>query len=72
METPQSESRERAVWVWAAIAAGGALGIIGLIYLFYRDPGRRMNRLLLRCEDRIHHIEAALADLNESLQSTPS
>ena len=67
--TEESDSRE--VWMWVGIAAGAALGIAGVAYLIRRtDAPRSMERLLRRCEERIHSIESSLAGLESSLSSS--
>ncbi len=61
-------SQERELWVWIGIVAGLAVGVVGALYLIrHNDAAHRMDRLLRRCEDRIHNIEASLADLESSL-----
>lgn len=60
------ESRDNAVWIWSAVAAGVVLGAVGIIWLMqYRKPDRSMDRLLRRAYDRIEDIEASLATLME-------
>jgi len=67
----EPSSAERSAWVWVALAAGAALGAVGVMYLFHHwSPGQRMGRLLLRCEDRIRNIEGTLADLHATIATT--
>ncbi len=59
-----SETRDNAVWVWSAVAAGVVLGAVGIVWLMqYRKPDRSMDRLLRRCYDRLEDIESSLATL---------
>jgi hypothetical protein len=63
----------RQLWMWVGIAAGVALGVVGVAYLVNQtDAPRRMERLLRRCEDRINNIEGSLAGLESSLNSPPA
>ena len=60
------DSRE--VWIWVGIAAGVALGVAGVAYFVHKtDAPHRMEKLLRRCEDRIHGIEDSIAGLESSL-----
>lgn len=69
--TVSEETDGRNSLLWVALAAGAALGAIGVAYLFWeRNPSHRLDRLLRRCEDRIHNIEDSLADLESSLSPT--
>jgi hypothetical protein len=69
MEDSCCDSRE--VWMWIGIAVGVALGTAGVVYLMRRtDAPRHMEKLLRRCEDRIHNIESALTGLESSLSSS--
>lgn len=73
MTASDPEDDEHTAWLWVAGAAGVALGVAGVFWLVrYRDPVRRMNRLLHRCQERINSIESSLADLESSVQSSPS
>jgi hypothetical protein len=64
---------EHHAWLWVATAAGLALGVAGVVwYLRYRDPGRSMERLLRRCQDRITGIESSLSDLESVVGSAPT
>ncbi len=57
-------------WMWVGIAAGVALGAAGVIYFMHRTgASRSMEKLLRRCEDRIHGIENSLIGLESSLSS---
>jgi len=60
------DSRE--MWMWVGIAAGVAVGVAGVAYLMrHTDVPRRLEKLLRRCEDRIHSIESSLSGLESSL-----
>jgi hypothetical protein len=61
-----SDSRE--MWMWIGIAAGVAVGVAGVVYLMrHTDAPHRLEKLLQRCEDRIHNIESSLSGLESSL-----
>jgi hypothetical protein len=46
---------------WLVVAATAALGTFALICILrYRDPKRRMDRILRRCQERIEDIETSL------------
>lgn len=62
------EESEHRQYLWMAVAAGAALGTAALVWLvWYRDPARRMQRLLRRCQERITDIEESLDQLEASL-----
>ena len=66
----EETSEERQLWVWIGIAAGLTLGAAATVYLLrHNDAAHRMDRLLRRCEGRIHNIESSLSDLESSLTS---
>jgi hypothetical protein len=66
-----SDSRE--MWMWIGIAAGIAVGVTGVIYLMrHTDAPHRLEKLLKRCEDRIHNIESSLSGLESSLGAAHS
>ena len=70
MTRPREEDGERVAWVWIAAAVGGAVAAAGAVWLVrYRDPDRRMARLLHRCQDRIDDIETSLGKLESSVDS---
>ena len=70
MDSFEEDSPTSQGWIWLAVAVGAALGAVGVVYLFrHRDPAFRMDRLLRRCEDRIHNIESYLAQLESTLSS---
>jgi hypothetical protein len=49
-------------------AAGRAAGAAGVMFVLRQvDAPHRVERLLRRCEDRIHNIESSLSDLESSL-----
>ncbi len=59
--------------LWLALVLGVAGGVAGVIYLLrHNDASHRMDRLLRRCEGRIHNIESSLAELESSLGSPRS
>ena len=69
MELDDLRERESSSWIWIAAAVGAAVGVIGVVSLLRRrNPVRRMNRILRRCEDRIHSLETSLAEIESSLQ----
>lgn len=62
------EVEDRQTWMWVALTIGAAVGAFGLVYLLLRrNPTHRLDRLLRRCEDRIHNIEGSLAELESTL-----
>jgi len=64
----EDTSQERQQWIWMGIVAGLALGAAATVYLLrHNDAARRMDRLLRRCEGRIHNIESSLEGLESSL-----
>lgn len=64
------EDRERAAWIWIAATVGGAVAAAGAVWLVrYRDPDRRMARLLRRCQERIDDIETSVGRLESSGES---
>lgn len=64
-------AHKRQMALWLALVLGVAGGVAGAIYLVRRnDAAHRMNRLLRRCEGRIHNIESSLAELESTLGST--
>lgn len=64
----KDDEREDKEYLWMAVAGGAALGAAALVWLvWYRDPGRRMERLLKRCQERISDIEDSLGQLEASL-----
>lgn len=66
--TASEETNDSQSWLWLAVAAGAVLGAVGIAYLFWeRNPTYRLDRLLRRCEDRIHNIEDSLTELESSL-----
>jgi bacteriorhodopsin len=68
-----AEEQEGSSWVWMAVGIGAALGAIAVISLLrYRNPVSRMDRILRRCEHRIHDLEAYLSDLESSLPVSPN
>jgi hypothetical protein len=68
MSEAEQDNDSHNAWLWVAAAAGLALGVTGAVWLVrYRDPVRRMNRLLRRCQERINGIEASLSDLESAL-----
>ncbi|MBE9566471.1 MAG: hypothetical protein IMF16_06960 [Proteobacteria bacterium] len=70
MTRPREEDRERAAWIWIAAAVGAGVAAAGAVWLVrYRDPDRRMARLLHRCQDRIDGIETSLGRLESSVES---
>jgi bacteriorhodopsin len=72
-EPPAAEEHEGSSWVWMAVGIGAALGAIAVISLLrYRNPVSRMDRILRRCENRIHDLEAYLSDLESSLSVSPN
>lgn len=71
MDPMEETSEERQLWVWIGIAAGLTLGAAATVYILrHNDAAHRMDRLLRRCEGRIHNIESSLTDLESSLNSS--
>lgn len=67
--TEESEAPD--VWTWVGIAAGVAIGVAGVMYLLHQtDAPHRLERLLQRCENRIHGLEDVLTGLETSLQTS--
>jgi len=60
--------RKRSALVWLGVGVGVAAAVLYL--LRHNDAAHRMNRLLRRCEDRIHGIEDSLSHLESSLGSS--
>ena len=68
MATSDSDSRAFEAWVWLAAATGAALVTFGAAYLIRRrNPVRSVNRLLRRCEQRIHDLESAVIGIESTL-----
>ena len=64
MEQQEHEEREHPAWLWTALAVGAVAGAVSVVWLMqYRKPDHRMNRLLLRCEDRLDTLEESMGDL---------
>lgn len=67
----EERSDERHLWMWVGIAAGAAAGAVAVMLILRQvDPPHRVERLLRRCEDRIHNIEGSLSDLESSLSTS--
>ena len=67
----EERSDERHLWMWVGIAAGVAVGAAAVVLVLRQvDAPHRMERLLRRCEDRIHNIEGSLSDLESSLSTS--
>jgi len=70
---PETEEETARTWIWVAAVAGAAAAAVGIAYfLRLRDPARRMDRLLHRCEARIEDVESSLARLESSFSDSPS
>jgi hypothetical protein len=69
----EESAHKRQTVLWLALVLGVAGGVAGLIYLLrHTDAAHRMDRLLRRCEGRIHNIESTLAELESTLGSADS
>ena len=67
----EERSDERHLCMWVGIAAGVAVGAAAVVLVLRQvDAPHRMERLLRRCEDRIHNIEGSLSDLESSLSTS--
>jgi hypothetical protein len=67
------ETDNQDVWKWVGIATGIALGVAGVVYLLRQtDAPHRLERLLARCENRIHGLEDTLTGLENSLNIGPA
>jgi len=58
--------------MWLALAAGAALAAFAVAYYLQRDPTYRLDRLLRRCEARLHNLESSLAEIESTLAPSPS
>ena len=64
----KDEGGEQQQYLWVAVAAGAAVATAALVWMvWYRDPARRMERLLRRCQERITGIEESLGQIEVSL-----
>lgn len=73
MQRSSDDRQGRHFVVWLGLAAGAALGALAVAYLIHqRNPAHRMDRILRRCEDRIHNIQSSLAELESSLAAPGS
>jgi hypothetical protein len=64
----EERAHKRQMALWLALVLGVAGGVAGAVYLLrHNDAAHRMDRLLRRCEGRIHNIESSLAELESSL-----
>ncbi len=68
MATSGRETRVPENWALIAVIGSAALGAFGLVYLLRRrNPGRTVDRLLRRCEQRIEDLESAVIGLESAL-----
>jgi hypothetical protein len=63
-----ASERKRSALIWLGVGVGVAAGVYYL--LRHNDAAHRMDRLIRRCEDRIHGIEDSLTSLETSLGSS--
>jgi hypothetical protein len=69
----EESAHKRQVALWLAVVLGVAGAVAGTVYLLrHNDAAHRMDRLLRRCEGRIHNIEGSLAELESTLGSAES
>ncbi|MBN1459296.1 MAG: hypothetical protein JXA57_07155 [Armatimonadetes bacterium] len=67
----EERTDERHLWMWVGLAAGAAAGAVAVMLVLRQvDAPHRVERLLRRCEDRIHNIEGSLSDLESSLSTS--